>query len=67
MSAPRIRHLAKLVKGLTYDEMMEVAEWFSVVVVPVDENGDLGSRVATASEMAQYFSDWADNNLEGDD
>jgi hypothetical protein len=65
MSTPAIRNLAQQVQKLTYDEMMEVAEWFSHWTQPMTDDGEVyGTRRISADEMACNLSDWATSNLD---
>jgi hypothetical protein len=64
MSTPAIRHLARQIQNLTYDEMMEVADWFSLAMSDgYDE--DQSSIDKTKITTAQLLSDWAEDILSG--
>jgi hypothetical protein len=65
-----IHKIAKLVKQLTYDEMMQVADWFTHWTqypdyLPDDKTNpaDLDYPLISRETMASNLSDWADQNL----
>jgi hypothetical protein len=58
----RIRKIAKMVQALTYDEMIEIAEWFSGWTA-IDENGKDQEKTIDQNTMAANLSDWATNQV----
>jgi hypothetical protein len=63
MSTPAIRNLAQQVQKLTYDEMIEIADWLSQCT-GVDEDGENIPRKISTHEMASNLSAWADDNMD---
>ena len=55
--------VAKAIKDLTYDETMEMAEWFSHWTA-IDDNGEDMLPTINRDTMAANLSDWADNVIE---
>lgn len=61
-----LHDLAREFKKITFDEMMEVAEWFSIWTT-VNEKGNSQKATISRETMASNLSDWADNVLEDSD
>ena len=55
--------IARAIKALTYDEMMEMADWFSEWT-GIGEDGEMIDRTISRDQMAANISDWADNFVE---
>lgn len=56
--------IARLMKSMTYDEVMEMAEWFSALT-GLDRNGnEMDEPLISPSDMAGNLMDWADWHIE---
>jgi hypothetical protein len=57
-----IEALAETIKALSYDEMMEVADYWSQWTA-VDADGNEIDPTVSKETMASCLSDWAEENL----
>ena len=62
----RIMRVATLVKEMTYDEIMEMASWFSCWTIFDAEGSELDKPTIDPDQMASNINDWADRQLEED-
>lgn len=63
MEANRIEVLAAAIKALTYDEMMEVAEWVANSVNSTEQVID--REPIDRDSVAAILSEFADENIDG--
>lgn len=59
MSKPRIQRLAEAIKSLTYDEMMDVADWFALATSYDGEDPD--DVTVAQTDAARLLSDFANS------
>ena len=59
-----INKIANIIKFMTYDEVMEMADWFSGwTIFDIDGNEMSGPSISREG-MASNLSDWADEHME---
>ena len=62
-----LKKIAAIIKTLSYDELMEIAQWYACWTVAKDEPLKNGDQLCSDAEMALNIMDWAEKQLEKDD